>query len=438
MEANTTASWPSFSAGLQKKYRVWVEGVDHQLEYYPEKFILAEVVKTPTNPVPLKPPSTAAAPTDTVESSAGLKEKAAVSDNSKVEQTAAEVCQTDSTAISQATNAAAQCGAQSNGSDQSAAVADNNQQPTAEDQRGLSSLGTEHFKHPNEAASMACVVCHRVPINEWEPLELRCKHLFCWGCLKKSLENSKECPCCQAPAAVPEVQVAKKANKTISSLLLLVACTQDEDKGAQESISVPLGMIRDMHCQQGLTTAAAQALLQLPILIQRQRPGVCSPKATHSRAKQPKAEPRVVVHQLQHSTSTVHQEAIDEVDSGCSSSQRTNNSFHESILSEFEQSSRLLQRHLGGCTEQFGEQYVSGIIKRTGEQLHRSMKRHCSLNNNNSPVRCSNNNKPKTQASNAPSGQESGVAALAALAHELLSPGGSSKHHALAPMSVQQ
>lgn len=217
--------------------------------------------------------------------------------------------------------------------------------------------------------------------------------------------------------------------------MLLVACTQEDGKGPVESIAVPLGMIREMHCQQGLTLAAARALCHLPTLIKRQSPTISSPKSSHPR--KPRAEPRVVVHQLQHSTlhsaSTVHQEAVDEVDSGCSSSQRTNsNSFHENILSEFEQSSRLLQRHLGGCAEHFGEEYVSGLIKRTGDQLHRSMKRHCSLNNNNSPSRCSNNQKSSV------GGAQGGVAALAALAHELLSPGGSTKHHALAPMSVQQ
>jgi len=429
-----------------KKYRVWVEGVDHQLEYYPEKFILAETIKRPLAAVDQVQK---VALTDTTEASAAAPVSKLQASESTLVKT-----ETDSIAVTQAAVASNCCGAASNcgsAGTQATAVSNTSEEATAvstdqidstppvnqavvEDQRGLPSLRVEQFKYQNQAANLVCVVCKQVPVNEWEPLELRCKHLFCWGCLKNALATSKECPHCRAPAAVSEVQVSKKANRAISSLLLLVATTPEGTEPV-ESVAVPLGMIREMNCAQGLTLAAARALSQLPILIERQTPGLCSPKAS-SQQRKPKAEPRVVVHQLQHSTSTIPVEAADEVDSGCSSSQRTANSFHESIISEFEQSSRLLQRHLGGCTEHFGEQYVSGLIKRTGEQLHRSLKRHCTLNNNNSPSRCNNNNNNKP-AQISRLNNQGGVAALAALAHELLSPGGSAKH-SLAPMSVQQ
>lgn len=386
--------------------------------------------------------------TDTTEASAAAStlvktEASAVSKLQASESTLVKT-ETDSIAVSAPSKCCAQsvCGTQataaSNTSEQATAVSTDSTPPVnqavADDQRGLPSLRVEQFKYQNQAANLVCVVCKQVPVNEWEPLELRCKHLFCWGCLKNALGKAQECPHCRAPAAVSEVQVSKKANKAISSLLLLVATTPEGTEPV-ESVAVPLGMIREMNCAQGLTLAAARALSQLPILIERQTPGLCSPKAS-SQHRKPKAEPRVVVHQLQHSTSTIPIEAADEVDSGCSSSQRTANSFHESIISEFEQSSRLLQRHLGGCTEHFGEQYVSGLIKRTGEQLHRSMKRHCTLNNNNSPARCNNNNNNKP-AQISRLNNQGGVAALAALAHELLSPGGSAKH-SLAPVRVQQ
>ena len=64
----------------------------------------------------------------------------------------------------------------------------------ADDQRGLPSLRVEQFKYQNQAANLVCVVCKQVPVNEWEPLELRCKHLFCWGCLKNALGKAQVIP----------------------------------------------------------------------------------------------------------------------------------------------------------------------------------------------------------------------------------------------------
>jgi len=194
-----------------KKYRVWVEGVDHQLEYYPEKFILAETISTPTTS---EVKGQTAALTDTTELSAGAAqttsgqpqdvETTTQVSTTQVKSKTEDPTQADSIAASRGTQAPAQSNA-SNDAD----TASNTHQ-VDEDQRGLPSLRVEQFKHQSQAASMACVVCKQVPVNEWEPLELRCKHLFCWGCLKKALAAKKECPHCGRQLPYPKSKFPRK------------------------------------------------------------------------------------------------------------------------------------------------------------------------------------------------------------------------------------
>ena len=69
-------------------------------------------------------------------------------------------------------------------------------------------------------------------------------------------------------------------------------------------------------------------------------------------------------------------------------------------------------RHLQGCVDQLGQEYLGKLISTSHEQLSKCME-NVIVNAN------------KTSEQN--SGASGGVAALAAIAHELLSPG-SAKH----------
>ena len=66
---------------------------------------------------------------------------------------------------------------------------------------------------------------------------------------------------------------------------------------------------------------------------------------------------------------------------------------------------RVRCRHLQGCVDQLGQEYIGNLIKSSHEQLSKAM----TLVNSTKAERNS--------------GASGGVAALAAVAHELLSPG---------------
>jgi len=286
--------------------------------------------------------------------------------------------------------------------------------------RGLMALNPKQFKQREQAEQLVCAVCGQIPINEWEPLELQCKHLFCWGCLKDALAKEKCCPSCHREAAVSDVQVSKKANKAIANLMLLVALTEDE-QGNVDSISMPLSMMREIQYMQQCTSGGCCPARMSEYPVRVHKPSIPDAVGLESAHPSPGKRQRISkkaknglkspkLEDLSHERMD-HERVLstDEVESGCSGSQGhsglTKLEFHRSLASGFEHSSRQFERHLQGCVDQLGQEYVGNLIKSSHEQLSKAM----TLVNSTKAERNS--------------GASGGVAALAAVAHELLSPG---------------
>eukprot|EP00656_Telonema_subtile_P053407 TRINITY_DN7739_c0_g1_i5.p1 TRINITY_DN7739_c0_g1~~TRINITY_DN7739_c0_g1_i5.p1 ORF type:complete len:238 (+),score=82.33 TRINITY_DN7739_c0_g1_i5:99-812(+) len=226
----------------------------------------------------------------------------------------------------------------------------------------------------------------------------------CWGCLKTALEASKECPKCQHPATVSEVQVGRVANAAIGELPVIVAITHQEG-GHTARLGLPLGLLRELQEQHSTpldsSTTFPMEIHECPSDSLEDTP---AGTAQHKRKRSPKSgslPPRP----KQHTAAQQPMEEEHEVESGCSDSQ-SRRDFYQNIVECFEHSARQLERHAGGCSQLLDVQYVRGVIDSTHARLTQSMRR------------------PHTPSGTSGHSQEArgGVDVLAAIAQQLLAP----------------